>query len=466
MARRNKADWDALLADYAKAFQETNIKAQDWYDSVINDGSWGSAKRYITAKKAKEYLGGDTTKSQPNKSANNRKTSANNAKSSKPSANNRKSQTANESTSNHKSLKNKKNSAKSKSNNTNKDLAKGESISANSQSESATAKQPHGALSQEISSGGDSEEEIRPFIDGEMCGARTRFGGRCRKEMGWGTDHFGAGRCRIHGGHQSGAPVRNNNSTVHGIYSEYLDDDELEFFNSQSAVEMDLSPEIARVRVELKRCYERAAAQRDIIGGAKGYFDWSKSDLVRELNETEEAGGIPEDDEKPADGFSGLDFNIDFETPKKTTANASVSKFVVRDYGAIADKLMGRLLGLMRQQTQLANFVPRDEALEMLDFYISEYEANAITAKQVALSLSRFGIKVPSVIEISLRAEIEVEGAGDAEGLSDAELDAMVDKERAEAEAGFDANMEGRDELIAQMMAGENIDLEVLEDGD
>lgn len=34
----------------------------------------------------------------------------------------------------------------------------------------------------------------------EHCGAKTRSAGRCRKQAGWGTDHLGQGRCRLHGG--------------------------------------------------------------------------------------------------------------------------------------------------------------------------------------------------------------------------------------------------------------------------
>lgn len=34
----------------------------------------------------------------------------------------------------------------------------------------------------------------------EHCGAKTRSGAPCRNEPGWGTDHFGFGRCRKHGG--------------------------------------------------------------------------------------------------------------------------------------------------------------------------------------------------------------------------------------------------------------------------
>lgn|GEM_PF-1170270 len=32
------------------------------------------------------------------------------------------------------------------------------------------------------------------------CGAKTRDGGKCQKQKGWGTDHKGTGRCKLHGG--------------------------------------------------------------------------------------------------------------------------------------------------------------------------------------------------------------------------------------------------------------------------
>lgn len=33
-----------------------------------------------------------------------------------------------------------------------------------------------------------------------LCGARTRNGKTCKHEAGWYTDHFGSGRCKMHGG--------------------------------------------------------------------------------------------------------------------------------------------------------------------------------------------------------------------------------------------------------------------------
>lgn len=45
------------------------------------------------------------------------------------------------------------------------------------------------------------------------CDARTRSGTACQRPAGWGTDHAGTGRCKLHGGGSAGAPIK------HGIYS-------------------------------------------------------------------------------------------------------------------------------------------------------------------------------------------------------------------------------------------------------
>lgn len=44
------------------------------------------------------------------------------------------------------------------------------------------------------------------------CGAKTRAGTPCQQRAGWGTDHVGQGRCKLHGGN-AGRPI------VHGRYS-------------------------------------------------------------------------------------------------------------------------------------------------------------------------------------------------------------------------------------------------------
>ena len=45
------------------------------------------------------------------------------------------------------------------------------------------------------------------------CGSKTRSGGKCKQRAGWGTDHIGDGKCKLHGGKSPGAPI------IHGRYS-------------------------------------------------------------------------------------------------------------------------------------------------------------------------------------------------------------------------------------------------------
>jgi len=46
----------------------------------------------------------------------------------------------------------------------------------------------------------------------ETCGAKTRAGTPCKKPAGWGTNHKGVGKCKLHGG---ATPIK------HGLYSKY-----------------------------------------------------------------------------------------------------------------------------------------------------------------------------------------------------------------------------------------------------
>lgn len=47
----------------------------------------------------------------------------------------------------------------------------------------------------------------------EICGAKAKSTGKlCQKPAGWGTDHPGVGKCKLHGG---ATPIK------HGLYSQY-----------------------------------------------------------------------------------------------------------------------------------------------------------------------------------------------------------------------------------------------------
>jgi len=60
----------------------------------------------------------------------------------------------------------------------------------------------------------------------EKCGADKRDGSgeQCSLPAGWGTDHVGEGRCKLHGGVRSTG--RDNGAFKHGLFSDYLDEED------------------------------------------------------------------------------------------------------------------------------------------------------------------------------------------------------------------------------------------------
>lgn len=59
-------------------------------------------------------------------------------------------------------------------------------------------------------------------MDKPVCGAKTRAGSPCQQRAGWGTDHVGEGRCKLHGGN-AGAPKGSQNAKTHGGYARIWD---------------------------------------------------------------------------------------------------------------------------------------------------------------------------------------------------------------------------------------------------
>ncbi len=65
------------------------------------------------------------------------------------------------------------------------------------------------------------------------CGAKTRAGTPCQQPAGWGTDHVGTGRCKLHGGRSTGpkdkSKIRGNkNAETHGFFSKHLPEEAFE----------------------------------------------------------------------------------------------------------------------------------------------------------------------------------------------------------------------------------------------
>jgi hypothetical protein len=62
----------------------------------------------------------------------------------------------------------------------------------------------------------------------KKCGAKKKSGGTCGRPAGWGTDHPGTGRCKLHGGASTGPKTEEGkkrvaeNALKHGAYSDRL----------------------------------------------------------------------------------------------------------------------------------------------------------------------------------------------------------------------------------------------------
>lgn len=90
-----------------------------------------------------------------------------------------------------------------------------------------------------------------------VCGAQTRTGGRCGQAPGWGTDHPGSGRCKLHGGKSpSGVAAQ---QFRHGRYSlthrENMAIKAQQFLNDPAPG--DLASELALMRALLQTYLDR-----------------------------------------------------------------------------------------------------------------------------------------------------------------------------------------------------------------
>lgn len=109
---------------------------------------------------------------------------------------------------------------------------------------------------------------------GPICGARTHGNGEpCRRPAGWGTDHPGRGRCKLHGGASHGPkdPTKlrgNRNGEKTGehsaIWYDQLSDEEKALFH---CLELDVLPqvdeELRLITIRERRMLERINSFKD-----------------------------------------------------------------------------------------------------------------------------------------------------------------------------------------------------------
>ena len=110
----------------------------------------------------------------------------------------------------------------------------------------------------------------------ERCGAKTRSGGRCKKTAGWGTDHTGQGKCRLHGG---ATPIKSGRySTIKRAGVRQLIE-----HHAGDADPLDVLPEIAAARALFQDFVERYDGWRDAFLAWHASFGDSYLDHLKQI---------------------------------------------------------------------------------------------------------------------------------------------------------------------------------------
>lgn len=135
-----------------------------------------------------------------------------------------------------------------------------------------------------------------------ICGATKRDGSEevCGQPAGWGTDHVGRGRCKLHGG-KGGAPSGNQNASKHGLnsdphhYYQSLEPEDQEWIDRVSSAILnrvrDDIGDADRIDFEL---IHRVAIELHILSRAENYIA-NESGLMQKAGPRREAAPLLEE---------------------------------------------------------------------------------------------------------------------------------------------------------------------------
>ncbi|MEL6705522.1 MAG: HGGxSTG domain-containing protein [Bacteroidota bacterium] len=168
----------------------------------------------------------------------------------------------------------------------------------------------------------------------KLCGAKTRSGGRCRKTAGWGTDHPGTGKCRLHGG---ASPIK------HGRYSS-VKRELIRRLIEQHADDpdpLDVLPEIAAARALFQDFVERYDEWRE------AFLAWHES-----FNRTADTRSADDDGNPlPTKPRQVLDLSDAVRHLKTIAQIAQAEKRLALD-DAVGRKDLGRIIAEMRRAVE------------------------------------------------------------------------------------------------------------------
>ena len=119
---------------------------------------------------------------------------------------------------------------------------------------------------------------------GRLCGGAKRQGtGTCTQRAGWGTEHFGEGRCKLHGGN---APIK------HGRYSTVTRERVRELIATFESDEnpLDILPELAATRALFQDFIERYDEWREaLLAWYESYSGDKESSKPRQILDISDA---------------------------------------------------------------------------------------------------------------------------------------------------------------------------------
>ena len=131
-----------------------------------------------------------------------------------------------------------------------------------------------------------------------ICGATNRHGEPCGLPAGWGTDHVGDGRCKLHGGASPRGEEHPN--FEHGLFSDYLGEedrrtvDALEEFDDAEKLDELVNWRLARLRRYLREMSEEDEmsfwdAFREVVHAVDEVEDAEIRELAKMLDKNNRA---------------------------------------------------------------------------------------------------------------------------------------------------------------------------------
>lgn len=113
----------------------------------------------------------------------------------------------------------------------------------------------------------------------DCCGATNRNGDPCGLRAGWGTDHVGEGKCKLHGGASTGVSGPANGNWKHGLFSDVIREEDretlrkIEDMSTAAKLESTLNMQVLKLQraIEGMESEERASFMdvfEEVVAGA------------------------------------------------------------------------------------------------------------------------------------------------------------------------------------------------------